>query len=118
VLRHGCCTAVCVISPDRAPMWGVLADVLSRFVPEQRDFLHLHSHSLMRAVLSRCLRVRASVRFGWNECNAKIRWQLRRILGSDRNRNGVSAASLRRSARDRSPRSAGGGKVTVVTVLI
>jgi ubiquinone/menaquinone biosynthesis C-methylase UbiE len=42
VLRHGCCTAVCVIStPDRAPMWGVLADVLSRSVPEQRDLLHL-----------------------------------------------------------------------------
>ena len=42
VLRHGCCAAVCVIStPDRAPMWGVLADVLSRFVPEQRDLLHL-----------------------------------------------------------------------------
>jgi ubiquinone/menaquinone biosynthesis C-methylase UbiE len=41
VLRPGCCTAVCVISaPDRAPMWGVLADVLSRFVPEQRDLLH------------------------------------------------------------------------------
>jgi ubiquinone/menaquinone biosynthesis C-methylase UbiE len=42
VLRPGCCAAVCVIStPDRAPMFGVLADVLSRFVPEQRDSLHL-----------------------------------------------------------------------------
>jgi ubiquinone/menaquinone biosynthesis C-methylase UbiE len=42
VLRSGCCVAVCVIStPERAPMWGVLADVLSRFVPEQRDLLHL-----------------------------------------------------------------------------
>ncbi len=42
VLRHGCCAAVCVIStPDRAPMFGVLADVLSRFVPEQRDLLQL-----------------------------------------------------------------------------
>ena len=41
VLRQGCCAAVCVIStPDRAPMWGVLADVLSRFVPEQRDLLY------------------------------------------------------------------------------
>jgi len=27
--------------PDRAPMWGVLADVLGRFVPDRRDFLHL-----------------------------------------------------------------------------
>jgi SAM-dependent methyltransferase len=42
VLRPGCCAAVCVISvPERAPMWGILADVLSRFVPEQRDLLHL-----------------------------------------------------------------------------
>lgn len=42
VLRPGCCAAVCVIStPDRAPMFGILADVLSRRVPEQRDLLHL-----------------------------------------------------------------------------
>jgi SAM-dependent methyltransferase len=42
VLRHGGCAAVCVIStPDRAPMWGVVADVLSRFVPEQSDLLYL-----------------------------------------------------------------------------
>ena len=42
VLRPGCCAALCVIStPDRAPMWGVVADVLNRFVPEQRDFLYL-----------------------------------------------------------------------------
>jgi ubiquinone/menaquinone biosynthesis C-methylase UbiE len=42
VLRAGRCTAVCVIStPDRAPMWGVLADMLSHHLPEQRDALHL-----------------------------------------------------------------------------
>ncbi len=42
VLRPGCCAALCVIStPDRAPMWGVVADVLSRFVPEHRDLLYL-----------------------------------------------------------------------------
>jgi SAM-dependent methyltransferase len=42
VLRPGCCAALCVISSaDRAPMFGVLANVLSRFVPEQRDLLHL-----------------------------------------------------------------------------
>jgi ubiquinone/menaquinone biosynthesis C-methylase UbiE len=42
VLRIGGCAAVCVIStPDRAPMWGILADVLSRFLPEQRDIIHL-----------------------------------------------------------------------------
>jgi ubiquinone/menaquinone biosynthesis C-methylase UbiE len=49
VLRPGRCAAVCVIStPDRAPMFGILAHVLSRFVPEQRDLLHL-SFSLANA---------------------------------------------------------------------
>jgi ubiquinone/menaquinone biosynthesis C-methylase UbiE len=42
ILRSAGCAAVCVISiPDRAPMWGILADVLSRFLPEQRDIIHL-----------------------------------------------------------------------------
>src|SRR5215471_16850755 len=42
VLRAGRCAAVCVIStPDRAPMWGVLADTLSRHLPDQRTALHL-----------------------------------------------------------------------------
>jgi ubiquinone/menaquinone biosynthesis C-methylase UbiE len=42
VLRQGCCAAVCVIScPERAPMWGIFADVVSQFIPEQRDMLHL-----------------------------------------------------------------------------
>jgi len=42
VLRIGGCAAACVIStPDRAPMWGILADALSRFIPEQRNILHL-----------------------------------------------------------------------------
>jgi len=42
VLREGGRVAVCVIStPDRAPMWGNLADVLSRFLPELRDVLFL-----------------------------------------------------------------------------
>jgi ubiquinone/menaquinone biosynthesis C-methylase UbiE len=42
VLRLGCRAALCVIStPDRAPMWGAAADVLTRFVPEQRDLLYL-----------------------------------------------------------------------------
>jgi ubiquinone/menaquinone biosynthesis C-methylase UbiE len=42
VLGSGGCAAVCVIcTPDRAPIWGILADVLSRFLPEQRDIIHL-----------------------------------------------------------------------------
>ena len=42
VLHAGRCTAVCVLStPDRAPMWGVFAEALSRQLPAQRDTLHL-----------------------------------------------------------------------------
>src|SRR5215475_1307774 len=42
VLRKDGSLAICVISiPDRAPMWGNLADVLSRFLPELRDVLFL-----------------------------------------------------------------------------
>ena len=42
VLRSGGCAAVCVIStPDRAPMWGVLAETLSRHLPARREALHL-----------------------------------------------------------------------------
>jgi ubiquinone/menaquinone biosynthesis C-methylase UbiE len=42
VLRNGGCMAACVIStPDRAPMWGILAEVLSRLIPEQRHILQL-----------------------------------------------------------------------------
>ncbi len=61
VLKHGCCAAVCVIStPDRAPMWGVLADVLSRFFPEQRNVLHL---SFALADANRLERMLASAGF-------------------------------------------------------
>jgi ubiquinone/menaquinone biosynthesis C-methylase UbiE len=42
VLRIGGRAAVCVISTaDRAPMWGILAQVLSRFVPEQKNIIDL-----------------------------------------------------------------------------
>jgi SAM-dependent methyltransferase len=42
VLRPGRCAAVCVISTaDRAPMWGILCNVLSRFLPDKRDVLEL-----------------------------------------------------------------------------
>jgi ubiquinone/menaquinone biosynthesis C-methylase UbiE len=41
VLRVGRRAAACVISiPERAPMWGVLADVVSRYFPEQRSTLY------------------------------------------------------------------------------
>jgi hypothetical protein len=42
VLRNAGCAAVCVIStPDRAPMWGILADAVSRFLPAQRNIIYL-----------------------------------------------------------------------------
>jgi ubiquinone/menaquinone biosynthesis C-methylase UbiE len=62
VLRLGGSAAVCVIAaPDRAPMWGILADVLSRFLPEQRDILHL-SFALADPIVLERLFTRAGFR--------------------------------------------------------
>ena len=42
VLRAGDRAGVCVISsPDRAPMWGILADLLGRLLPDQQKTVHL-----------------------------------------------------------------------------
>jgi ubiquinone/menaquinone biosynthesis C-methylase UbiE len=42
MLRPGGIAAVCVIAtPDRAPMWGNLANVISRFAPQHRETLYL-----------------------------------------------------------------------------
>ena len=42
VLRSGGSVAVCVIStPDKAPMWGILADAVSRFLQGPRNVLYL-----------------------------------------------------------------------------
>ncbi len=42
VLRPHRHAAVCVISTrERAPMWGVLAEILSRYLPAQQEVLHL-----------------------------------------------------------------------------
>jgi ubiquinone/menaquinone biosynthesis C-methylase UbiE len=42
VLRADRSAAVCVVStPDRAPMWGALADALSHHLPDEREALHL-----------------------------------------------------------------------------
>jgi ubiquinone/menaquinone biosynthesis C-methylase UbiE len=56
VLRKGGKAAICVIStPDRAPMWGNLADVVSRFLPELREVLFLsfalHDPNRLEAML-------------------------------------------------------------------
>jgi SAM-dependent methyltransferase len=42
VLRPGGRAAACVIStPDRAPMWGILAETVASLRPDLRDILHL-----------------------------------------------------------------------------
>jgi ubiquinone/menaquinone biosynthesis C-methylase UbiE len=42
VLRSGGSVAICVVStPDRASMWGILADALSGFLPTLRNILYL-----------------------------------------------------------------------------
>jgi SAM-dependent methyltransferase len=42
VLRAGARVAVCVIStPDKAPLWGILAEELGRRLPEQQPVLNL-----------------------------------------------------------------------------
>ena len=75
VLRPGRWAAVCVIStPERAPMWGVLADTLSRHLPEQRAALHLsfaladtaRLEHLFRAANFRDVRVERELRQEWS----------------------------------------------------
>jgi ubiquinone/menaquinone biosynthesis C-methylase UbiE len=42
VLRRGGSAAACVIStPNRAPVWGILAEVLGGYLPEQRHVIQL-----------------------------------------------------------------------------
>jgi ubiquinone/menaquinone biosynthesis C-methylase UbiE len=42
VLRGGGRVAICVIStPDRAPLWGILAELLGQLLPEQRNVVQL-----------------------------------------------------------------------------
>ena len=59
-------------APDRAPMWGVLADALSRDLPDQREALHLtfaladteRLEHLLRTAGFRDLRVKRETRQG------------------------------------------------------
>jgi ubiquinone/menaquinone biosynthesis C-methylase UbiE len=61
VLRPGRCAAACVISsPDRAPMWAVLAETLSRYLPDQAEALHL---SFTLADAARLARIFAAAGF-------------------------------------------------------
>jgi ubiquinone/menaquinone biosynthesis C-methylase UbiE len=76
VLRPRRCAAVCVIStPERAPMWGVLAEELARYLPDQYQALHLgfaladpaQLQSLLRAAGFRDVRVTRELREGMIE---------------------------------------------------
>ena len=73
VLRPGRRAGVCVISVrELAPMWGVLADTLSEYLPEQREVLHLafaladadHLERLFAAAGFREIRVTRETREG------------------------------------------------------
>lgn len=73
VLRRRRCAAACVIStPERVPMWGVLAETLSRHLPDQREVLHLsfaladtkRLERLFRTAGFRDVRVRREMRQG------------------------------------------------------
>ena len=119
VLRRGCCAALCVIStPDRAPMWGVVADVLSRFVPEQRDLLYL---SFALADANRLEHMFSSAGFrdvrvervqrGDTISNFDEYWDpIEAGMGS------MAQVYVTLSETDR--RAARGGKITAVTVLV
>jgi ubiquinone/menaquinone biosynthesis C-methylase UbiE len=104
VLRKGGSVAICVIStPDRAPMWGNLADVLSRFLPELRDVLFLsfalHDPKRLEAMLVgagfRDVRVERTVREGSFESFADYWEPIEAGVGS------IPQAFLRLATADR-----------------
>jgi ubiquinone/menaquinone biosynthesis C-methylase UbiE len=104
VLREGGRVAICVIStPDRAPMWGNLADVLSRFLPELRDVLFLsfalHDPNRLEAMLVgagfRDVRVERTARDGSFESFADYWEPIEAGVGS------IPQSYLRLAAADR-----------------
>lgn len=73
VLRSDRYAGVCVIStPDLAPMWGILAEVLSNYLPDQREALHLsfaladaeRLHFILEEAGFRDAQVRREIRHG------------------------------------------------------
>jgi ubiquinone/menaquinone biosynthesis C-methylase UbiE len=104
VLREGGRVAICVIStPDRAPMWGHLADVLSRFLPELRNVLFLsfalHDPNRLEGMLVgaglRDVRVERTTREDSFESFADYWEPIEAGIGS------IPQAYLRLAARDR-----------------
>ncbi len=104
VLRTGGSVAICVIStPDRAPMWGNLSDVLSRFLPELRSVLFLsfalHDPNRLEAMLVdagfRDVRVERTTREGGFESFADYWEPIEAGVGS------IPQSYLRLAAADR-----------------
>ena len=114
VLRGGRRAAVCVVStPERAPMWGVLAAALARYLPAQRGLLHLTFALAEANRLQRMFDLRGSATFGWSGCDKRTRSAastsigIRSRLGWDRCRRPIrrspkliAAPCGRRSRRD------------------
>ena len=104
VLRKDGTVSICVIStPDRAPMWGHLADVLSRFLPALREVLFLsfalHDPNRLEAMLLgagfRDVRVARAIREGGFESFADYWQPIEAGVGS------IPQAYLRLAAADR-----------------
>jgi ubiquinone/menaquinone biosynthesis C-methylase UbiE len=96
VLRDGRRAAVCVVStPERAPMWGVLAAALARYLPAQQGLLHFDVRLGGGEPAATHVRFcRVPRRSGGAAATSGHDRQLRRILGSDRGWDGVDAAGL------------------------
>ena len=86
VLRDGCRVGICVIStPDRAPMWGILAEVLSRAVPARRDIAQLsfalaeRDHGFRSIVITETLLLNASGRLSGDDEQSAVEMTSDRI---------------------------------------
>jgi SAM-dependent methyltransferase len=109
VLHPTCRAAVCIIGPaENAPMWGILADAVSRYLPSQRDVLHLsfslqnadHLEALLRTAGFRDIAVHRETREGqldsfetyWSDVEAGIGMLPQAYLSlSDSDRRSVRA---------------------------
>lgn len=120
VLRAGGHAAVCVVStPDRAPMWGVLADALSRQLPDRRQALHLsfaladadRLERLFEMAAFRDVRVTREIREGsiasfadyWAPIEAGTGQMPRRISRSPIRADARSGKKCRHGSQDSSP---------------
>jgi ubiquinone/menaquinone biosynthesis C-methylase UbiE len=91
VLRHGRRAAVCVISaPERARVWGIRADTITRDLPHHRDYLHLsfvladpgRLEGMLHAVGFHDVGVKREKRDGIFECFDEYRRPIEDCVGS------------------------------------